>query len=125
MKWLIQKKNYKEGLYNAYNKIRYNIYNVDNNFKIETYIEESCHFLLNNEKYKNVIIEKIKSEITKSNQNIINTIYYDNIFGRNDIDLISVVSKYLYILFRNYLNKIIIQIERDGSLYIIRSIFKF
>ena len=118
---MIQKKNYKEGLYNAYSKIRYSIYNVDNNFKIENYIEESCKFLLNNETYKNIIIEKIKSEINKSNQNIINTIFYDNTFDRNDIDLISVISKYLCILFRNYLNKIIIQIERDGSISIINN----
>ena len=60
-------KEFKEGLYNAYSKIRYSIYNVDNNFKIENYIEESCKFLLNNETYKNIIIEKIKSEINKSN----------------------------------------------------------
>ena len=79
-------KEFKEGLYNAYSKIRYSIYNVDNNFKIENYIEESCKFLLNNETYKNIIIEKIKSEINKSNQNIINTIFYDNTFDRNDID---------------------------------------
>ena len=37
-------KEFKEGLYNAYSKIRYSIYNVDNNFKIENYIEEVVIF---------------------------------------------------------------------------------
>ena len=112
-------KEFREGLYSAYSKIRYTTYNVNENFSIQKYIEESCQFLLNNEKYKTEIINKIKNEIVTSNQNIINTIFYDNTFDRNDIDLISVISKYLCILFRNYLNKIIIQIERDGSLCLI------
>ena len=109
-------KEFEEGLYYTYTTINYTFYNVTENFNKDDYIQKSCNFLLNNINYKNYLIECIKKEMISSGENIVSSVFYDNTFERNDIDFVSVIYRYLCNLFRYYLNKTIIKIERDGVL---------
>ena len=68
------------------------------------------------EENKKCMIKFVKQQIVKNEANIFNHIFYDNIIEKKDIDLISIISKYLCNLFKIYLNESIIKIERNGIL---------
>jgi hypothetical protein len=102
-------------LYPSFCLINYSIKKDVGNFKVENYISDCCNFIMKEEN-KKCMIKFVKQQIVKNEANIFNHIFYDNIIEKKDIDLISIISKYLCNLFKIYLNESIIKIERNGIL---------
>jgi hypothetical protein len=89
---------------------------IDSQDTEENYVEKCINFILNNNdfntKLKNTILKKLNEDET----NIFESLYYKNVFRKNCVDLISVISLYLKELYRETLVKLIIKMEREGFL---------
>ena len=109
-----KEKEFKEGLYTAFMLIRHQF--IDSQDTEENYVEKCINFILNNNdfnsKLKNTILKKLNEDET----NIFESLYYKNVFRKNCVDLISVISLYLKELYRETLVKLIIKMEREGFL---------
>ncbi len=114
--FIILENEFNNKLLYGFSLINYKIENNYESFDIKEHIDNCCKFIQDNEN-KISIIEVIKKQIIENETNIFNNIFYSNVFEEKDIDLISVISRYLSNLFELYLNKTIIKIERNGALF--------
>ena len=109
-----KEKEFNDCLYTAFMLIKHDfIYSNDDE---EKYVEKCIDFILNNKdfntKLQNIIIIKLEKEEI----NIIQSMFYRNVFRKNCTDLISVLSFHLKEIYRETLIKIIIKLDRDGFL---------
>ena len=108
---------YQKNIYLALTSIRYN-YKFDkeeNNDNIYgNYINYITENILRSNELSQILIDTNK-KMFNNNENLFYSIFYDNkIFEPTDVELVSVISKYLSYLFLLNLKKVIIKSERDG-----------
>ena len=106
----------KNELYSCFQFISYSF--QDNSTNQNEYIEQIISFIINNENIINKIKTKIINEIKISynqNQNIFENIL-ENIFVENNQDFVTMLSNYLENKFVTYLQRFIVNSEKEGIL---------
>ena len=103
-------------LYHAFTFISYNFKINFSDIKNEEYIEKVCEFINNNEKLKLTIQNLIKNKLKTIKDNILMKIFTDYNFEDNDVDLISVIIKYLKSIYNMQLINTLIQLEKYNIL---------
>ena len=105
-------------LYHAFTYIKYNIKANFSDIKKEEYIEKICEFINqdNNKDLKILIQNSIKNKIKKIDGKIIMNIFSKYDFEDNDVDLISVIIKYMKSIYNTELIKTIVQFEENHIL---------
>ena len=116
LKLINNKEIFHEIIYEIFSTINYNFINVDKNFDKKNYIENISKEILKNEFLINILKEKTLDLINEE-ENIIKKIFYEkNIIDKFDIDFISILLKYVKIIFKEKLNEIIVDYEKDSVL---------
>ncbi len=103
-------------LFHAFTLISYNIKINFSNIKNEEYVEKICEFIINNEKMKNTIQNIIITNIKKIKINLITKIFTEYNFESNDVDLISVLIKFMKSIYNTELINSLIQLEKNNIL---------
>ena len=103
-------------LYHAFTLISYNFKINFSDIKNEEYIDKICEFINNNEKLKLDIQNLIKNKINTIKDNILMKIFTDYNFEDNDLDLVSVIIKYLKSIYNRELINTLIQLEKYNIL---------
>jgi len=109
-------KEFKKDLYHAFTIISYNVKINFSSIKKEEYIEKLCSFIIRNEKIINILQDAILKKIRNIQGNIIMKIFTDYTFEDNDIDFISIISKYLKSIYNESLIRTLIQFEEYNIL---------
>ena len=116
LKLINNKEIFHEIIYEIFSTINYNFINVDKNFDKKNYIENISKEILKNEFLIDILKEKTLDLINEE-ENIIKKIFYEkNIIDKFDIDFISILLKYVKIIFKEKLNEIIVDYEKDSVL---------
>ena len=110
--------NTNEKLYlNIFKSISYMKYNIISEYKginKENYVNKLIEFITNNSKYINEINQVIIRQIFNDNEDVISTLFNkENIIKENDVDIISVIQKYLSSLYISKLNIFFFKAEND------------
>ena len=103
-------------LFHAFTLISYNIKINFSDIKNEEYIEKICTFINKNDKLKNTIQNIIINKIKKINTNLIIKIFTEYNFESNDVDLISVIIKFMKSIYNTELINTLIQLEKNNVL---------
>ena len=102
---------------NILKSISYMKYNIISEYKginKENYINKLIEYVINNSKHINEINLVITKHIFNDKEDIINTLFNkENIIKENDIDILSVIQKYLLSLYISKLNIFFIKAEND------------
>ena len=115
-KFINFKEIFHEVIYEIFSTINYNFININKNFDKKNYIENISKEILKKEFLCDILKEKTLDLINKE-ENIIKKIFYEkNIIDKFDIDFVSILSKYVKIIFKEKLNEIIVDYEKDSVL---------
>ena len=110
--------NTNEKLYlNIFKSTSYMKYNIISEYKginKENYVNKLIEFITNNSKYINEINQVIIRQIFNDNEDVISTLFNkENIIKENDVDIISVIQKYLSSFHISKLNIFFFKAEND------------
>ena len=104
-----------DNIYLSLSYMNYNINSSIGELYKENYVNKLIRYFENNEFLRNLINNCIMKQITGIKGNIIDKIFkIPNIVENNDIDMISVIKKYLSSIYTKNLNLLIFKAEKDS-----------
>ena len=107
---------FEKNLYHAFSCLSYNTKINLSDIQENEYIEKVCEYI-NKDNYLKILIQKIvMNKINNIDYNIIKKIFTDYNFEENDVDFISVISKYMKSLYNNIFIDSIIHLEEENIL---------
>jgi hypothetical protein len=94
--------------------MKYNILSEYKGINKENYVNKLIEFITKNSKYINEINQVIIRQMFNDNEDVISTLFNkENIIKENDVDIISVIQKYLSSLYISKLNIFFFKAEND------------
>ena len=101
-------------VYQALMLIDYQSKNVNTNYKDKTYANYLMDSIKDNSFLYEIIINTVFSHLEKERALITSMLFDSNIFDKLDIDFVGTISKYIKHRSTDFINKLVIQLEKDG-----------
>jgi len=104
----------KSNIFKSISYMKYNIISEYKGINKENYINKLIDFIINNSKHINEMNQVIIRQIFKDNEDIISILFNkEKIIKENDVDILSVIQKYLSSLYISKLNIFFFKAEND------------